>query len=200
MTIRVSILLLFLTGLIFTSCRTEETEFVQAPEDETLAANSSIASLMQRTASNDGSIDNIVDRANCFDLAFPFMIIVNGAQITVTSQEDYAIIECVFEESEDDNDSLEIVFPVTIILADFTEISIANTNELNNYINTCNGENEEDDDIECLDFQYPIIASVFNSNNELLDTINIENDNELYQFIENIGENDIVTIEFPITV
>lgn len=200
MTIRVSILLLFLTGLIFTSCRTEETEFVQAPEDETLAANSSIASLMQRTASNDGSIDNIVDRANCFDLAFPFMIIVNGAQITVTSQEDYAIIECVFEENEDDIDSLEIVFPITIILADFTEISIANTNELNNYINTCNGENEEDDDIECLDFQYPIIASIFNSNNELLDTINIENDNELYQFIENIEENDIVTIEFPITV
>lgn len=200
MKLRISISILFLAGLIFTSCRTEETEFVQAPEDETLVANSSIALLMQRTASNDGSIDNIVDRANCFDLAFPFTVIVNDVQITVTSQEDYAIIECVFEENEDDSDSLEIVFPITIILANFTEISITNTNELNNYINTCNGENEDDDDIECLDFQYPIISSIFNSNNELLDTINIESDNELYQFIENIGDNDIVTIDFPITI
>ncbi len=68
---KVIITLLFLVGLSVTSCRTEETEFIQAPDDETLAANSSIAVLMKRTASNDGSNDNIVDRANCFDIKFP---------------------------------------------------------------------------------------------------------------------------------
>ena len=197
---KVIILLLFLIGLSVTSCRTEETEFIQAPEDETLAANSSIAMLMLRTASNDGSNDNIVDKANCFDIAFPFTVNVNGAQIIINSQDDYAVIECVFEENDDDNDELQIIFPITIVLANFSEIEIANTTALNSYINTCNGENVTDDDIECLDFQYPIVASLFNSNNELLDTITIISDGQLYEFIDDIDDDDIVTIEFPITV
>ena len=54
--------------------------------------------------------------------------------------------------------------------------------------------------IECLDFQYPITASVFNSINELLDTISLENDSQLYKFIKDIDTNDIITIAFPITV
>lgn len=200
MTLRVSILMLFLTGFIFTSCRKEETEFEQAPEDETLEANSNIALLMQRTSSNDGSADNIVDRANCFNIAFPYTINVNGEQITVNSQSDYAIVECIFNESDDDTDSVNIQFPVLILLADFSKITISNTSELNNYINTCNGENEIDDDIECLDFQYPIVASIFNSNNELLETITLTTDHQLYQFIEDIDGNDVITIEFPIVV
>ncbi|WP_179021584.1 hypothetical protein [Winogradskyella forsetii] len=200
MKLRVSILLLFLTSLFFTSCRKEETEFIEAPEDETLTSNSNVALLMQRTATNDGSVDNIVVRANCFVVAFPFTVNVNGAQITINSQDDYALIECVFEEVEDDNDALEIVFPITIILADFTEIEISNTAALNNYVNSCNGENVADDDIECLDFQYPITAFLFNSNNELLETIILENDGQLYGFIDDIDDDDIITIEFPITV
>ena len=180
MKINIYILLLFLAALIFTSCRKEETEFIQAPEEETVVSNSNVALLMQRTAANDGSIDNIVDRANCFDIAFPFTVNVNGAQITINSIEDYAIIECVFEEVDDDNDELEIVFPITIILADFSEIEITNTTDLNSYVNTCNGENVADDDIECLDFQYPIMAFIFNSNNELLETITLQNDSQLY--------------------
>ena len=64
--------ILFSFILIFLSCRKEETEFIQTPEDEILESNSNIAILIERTTSNDGSIDNIVDRANCFDVAFPY--------------------------------------------------------------------------------------------------------------------------------
>ncbi|WP_299120845.1 hypothetical protein [uncultured Winogradskyella sp.] len=200
MVFRASIIILFLIGLIFTSCRTEETEFIQAPEDETLVANSNIALLIQRTASNDGSNDNIVDRANCFDITFPYTVNANNQELTLNSYEDLATIECIFDQSDDDTDSLEIIFPVTIILADFSEVIVTNLTEFNSYSNNCNGENVFDEDIECVDFQYPIEASIFNSNNELLDTININSDNQLYDFVEDIDENDIITIEFPITV
>ena len=192
--------ILVLAVLTFVSCRTEETEFIQAPEDETLTANSSIALLMQRTSANDGSIDNIVDKANCLDISFPYSINANGSQITVNSEDDFALIECVFDQSDSDTDSLTINYPITIVLADFSEIIINSLSELNSYTNNCNGENVEDDDIECLDFQYPIITSVFNSNNELLDVISLESDNQLYEFVKNIDENDIVTMDFPITV
>ncbi|MFP4844720.1 hypothetical protein [Winogradskyella sp. PE311] len=186
--------------VIFSSCRKEETEFIQAPEDEILQANSNIASLIQRTTSNDGSIDNIVDRANCFDIAFPYTIIVNGQQLTIDSLEDYAVIECVFDQSDSDIDSLDINFPISIVLEDFSEVEINSITEFNTFTNNCNGENIEDMDIECIDFQYPFEASTFNPNNELLNTIILENDNQFFSFIQNIDTVVITTLDFPISV
>lgn len=197
---KVIILLLFLIGLNATSCRTEEMEFIQAPEDETLVANSNIALLMQRTASNDGSKDNIIDKANCFDIKFPYEIRVNSQDVILNSDIDFASVECVFDQSDDDTDTLNITYPITIILSDFTEIVVNNFTEFNSYAANCNGENVTDSDIECLDFQYPIEASTFNSGNELLETVNLENDYQLYAFIEAIDVNDIITIDFPIRV
>jgi len=192
--------LLFITTLLFSSCRKEETEFIQAPEDERLAANSNIALLMQRTVSNDGSKNNIVDKANCFDIAFPYVVNANSEQLTLNSKADFTSLECVFDASDDDIDTLTINFPITIVLANFTEVVVNNSTELSSHNNTCNGENVPDDDIECLDFQYPIEASTFNVNNELFETINIESDSQLYGFVSNINSNDIVTMAFPIMV
>lgn len=194
-------LTLLLTVLfVFLSCRKEETEFIQTPEDEILEANSNTSNLMERTSANDGSLDNIVDRANCFDIAFPYTVDVNGLQITVTSQEDYGVIECVFDQSDSDVDTLDINFPITIVLDDFSEISVNSSSELDGYTNNCNGENVVDDDIECIDFNYPLEASTFNPSNESIETITIENDRELFYFVRNIDEDKIVTMDFPLIV
>jgi len=196
-----SILLIFLFyAFIFTSCRTEETEFIQSPEEEILAENSTVATLIQRTATNDGSHDNIIDGSNCFDVQLPVTVFVNGIEVIVNTEDDLDDIEAIFDEFEDDENELVIQFPITIILEDFTEVVINNITELNSYSANCNGENEVDDDIECIDFQYPISASIFNINNELIDVITITNDNELYDFIEDLDSSTIVTIDFPITV
>ncbi len=191
---------MFSSLLLNTSCRTEEIEFEQAPPEDTLSANSSAANLMQRTAMNDGSSSNIVDNANCFNIQFPFTVIVNGVQITVESDDDYDSIEDIFDAFDDDDDELEIAFPIVIILNDYTEITINNYTELYTYASTCSGENENDDDIECIDFQYPITVSIFNVNNELLQTITINNDNTLYHFIDDLDDDDLVSINFPITL
>ncbi|WP_299112333.1 hypothetical protein [uncultured Winogradskyella sp.] len=200
MKLKTSLFFLLIITLVFSSCRKEETEFIETPEDEILEANSNIADLIERTTSNDGSQDNIVDRANCFDIAFPYLVNVNGVQITVNSEDDYAVIECVFDASDSDTDILNINFPITIILADFSEVIISSISEFNDITNNCNGENEADNDIECIDFQYPIEAPIFNPNNELLETVTLENDHQFFDFIQNIDENNIVSIDFPITV
>ena len=193
-----AIALLFV--MIGTSCRTEDMEVIEAPQEQTLDINSPVKSLMQRTATNDGSFDNIIDNANCVSIQLPVTVVVNGLQITVDSEDDFATIEAIFDEFDDDNDNLEIQFPITIILTDFTEVVINNATEFATFTANCNGQNVSDDDIECLDFNYPIVASFFNTNNELLETISIMNDAEMYAFIENIDDNDIITIQFPITV
>ena len=192
-------LILFVITFAFSSCRKEEREFIQTPEEEILEANTNVAALIKRTASNDGSLDNIVDRANCFDIAFPYTVNVNGVEIDVNSASDYAVIECVFDQSEIDN-TLNIEFPITIVLSDYSQVTINTLAEFESYTDSCNGENEYDDDIECIDFIFPIEASIFNPNKELLETITIENDNQLFDFIDDLDEDNITTLNFPLTL
>lgn len=186
--------------LFFASCRKEEMELVEPPEDETLVINSPIVNLIKLTVSNDGSVDNIIDQANCFDIEFPVTVLANGTEVLVVSEEDFISVEDIFDEFDDDEDSLEILFPITITFGDYSQTVVADYPELYSFSGTCNGENIMDDDIECLDFQYPITASIFNSNNEKIDTETLNDDKSLYLFVEGIDQYDIVTMDFPIAV
>lgn len=199
-TLNIIVFFFLVASVIFTSCRTEETEIIETPPADALTSGSAVASLMQKTATNDGSKDNIIDYANCFNIKLPITVTANGQVISINSEEDYKIIEHIFDDSDDDTDTITITFPVKIILDDFSEIIINNSSELTNYSSYCNGENEADDDIECLDFKYPILAFQFNSNNEIINTITIDSDNTLYNFIKDLDQFDLVTIDFPLTV
>jgi hypothetical protein len=196
---RLPITIFFIVVLI-TSCRKEEIEIVQSPDDQVLIADSELANLIQQTAMNDGSNDNIIDMANCFNIKLPFTVIANGTEIEVNSEQDLNAIEFVFDTDDDTNDELEIVYPITIVFNDFSEVIVENNNALEANSFNCNGENEADSDIECLDFQYPIRASLFNTANELIESLNITNDYQLYRFLEDIDQNDIVNLGFPLKV
>ncbi len=193
LTIIVSLVLLNL------SCRQEEFDYFP-PEDQTTLANSMVADLLERTALKDGSNDNIIDRSNCFTVQLPVIVKVNGTNLLVDTEEDYANIEAIFDVSDDDTDLVEIQFPITIILSDFNEVAIADQIEFNSFSASCNGENVADDDIECLDIQYPITASIFNQTTEAFDNVSITSDLQLYNFIDDLKSDDIVNISFPVSV
>ncbi len=186
--------------IILSSCRKEETQLIEPPEEETLVINSPIVNLIKQTISNDGSVDNIIDNANCFMVKLPVTVAANNITIEVNTEMDYEAIEDVFDEFDDDEDVIEISFPITIILEDYSQAIIDNYIELSNFSADCNGENIADDDIECIDFQYPVSASIFNSNNEIIDTKTFNNDEDFYVFIAEIEQYDIVTLKFPITI
>jgi hypothetical protein len=190
----------FLILFVITSCRTEETEFIETPPEDVLTVSSTIASLMQKTSTYDGSKYNIIDFANCFTVKLPITATVNGEELTINSEEDLKTVEHIFDDSDDDNDTILINYPIQIILYDYTEITINNNTELSSYSKNCNGENEIDDDIECLDFRYPISAYIYNTNNEIIDNVTINSDSNLYHFIKNLDSFDLVSIVFPLIV
>lgn len=193
-------LIIVIVFVLFSSCRKEELESIQPQEEDTINATSSLTSLLERTAINDGSIDNIIDKANCFTVNFPVTVFANGTEIIVNSGNDFEEIEDVFDEFEDDASDIDIVFPITVTLDDHSETIINTLSEFNNLASTCNAENETDIDIECLDFQYPITTSLFNTNTEILETTTITNDKAFYNFLKGIEANDLVSINFPIVV
>ncbi|MBR9846320.1 MAG: hypothetical protein GYB35_09535 [Algicola sp.] len=190
----------FCFAVVLTSCRKEETEFIETPHEDTLEPNSSIANLMLRTVTNDGSHDNILDAANCFNLKFPVTVTANSTEVIINNETDYDKVESIFDEEYDDVNDLQIAFPVTIIQSDYSEVVINSNSELSDFAANCNGENSIDDDIECVDFIYPISASVFNTNTEILFTEVFTSDKEVYSFIKAISPEDIVSVNFPVTI
>ncbi|GAA4948377.1 hypothetical protein GCM10023314_22100 [Algibacter agarivorans] len=186
---------------MFTSCQDEVTEITQPDESEALAPASELTSLMLSTSSLDGSADNIIDKASCTAVKLPITVEVNGLEIRIDSREDFKVIEAIFNEFEDDEDNLDIVFPITIILSNHDEIVIENRDALEELIKDCRGENEDDDDIECIDFHYPISFSVFNTDFQIIDVVTIENDRQLYRFLKRVRNNEfIASLNFPITL
>jgi len=193
LTIIVSIVLLNL------SCRKEEFVSIPGPDQQPLA-NSMVADLLERTTLKDGSADNIIDKSNCFTVQLPVIVKVNGTDLFVDTEDDYINIEAIFDASDDDTDVLEIQFPITVILSDFTEVPVADQTEFDTLSASCNGENVADPDIECLDIQYPISASIFNPTTELTDKLSLTNDWQLFDFLDNLKIDDVVDISFPINV
>ncbi|WP_055435737.1 LamG domain-containing protein [Lacinutrix algicola] len=195
--------LLFLPLIIFAliqSCQTEETEITNPPEEDIIEANSTIANLMSKTTSNDGSVDNILDYANCLEVVLPVTIAANGVTITIESSTDYNTLETLLDAFADDGDEIVFTFPITVTLNDYTEIVINNQAELETQIELCNGENEDDDDIECIDFLYPISVSIYNSNFQVTETVVIEDDETLYNFVNDIEGGVLASLNFPITM
>ncbi len=189
---------LFIAALSFTSCQ-EEIEPVGGNEQETLMASSETAELIINTSTNDGSFDNIVDGASCFAVNFPYTVEVGGIQITIDSEDDLELIEEIFDEFDDDIDILEFLFPITITLGDFTEIVIENKQQLIELAEECR-EGGDDDDIECIDFVYPITLFTFDINSQETGRVVVNSDKELRQFFAGLEGDDLVGVDYPVTL
>jgi len=188
-----------LVFLLFASCQNEESEIINQQED-IISGNSTIANLMSNTALNDGSIDNIIDYANCLEVVLPVTVTANGVTITIETVTDYNALQAVLEAFNTDDDSVGITFPITVVLNDYTQIVINNQEELELQMANCNGENEADDDIECIDFEYPIAFSIYNTDFQVTEVTTINNDEVLYQFLESLHGPILASLNFPVTM
>ncbi|MEN3322947.1 hypothetical protein VP395_04355 [Mariniflexile soesokkakense] len=198
---RTLLLIPFFALLLFTSCQDEVIDITEPTQEEALVAASELTSMISATSKMDGSVDNIIDRASCLFVELPVTVKVNGKEVIIDSKEDYKTIEAIYNEFEDDDDKLEIVFPITIVLANHDEVVIQNRDALENLVKECKGENEEDDDIECIDFQYPISFSVYNAQFQVVNVVTIENDRQLHRFIKRVINAEVfASLNFPVTM
>ena len=189
---------LLVIALSFTACQKEHDPIVEINEQDTMTATSAAVSLMTNMVSNDGSFDNIVDGSSCFDIRFPYSVSVNGLEITINSKEDFLLIEEIFDALEEDNDILDIIFPITIALADYSEIIIQNLDELKQHAEQCI-EGGDDDDIECIDVVYPVTFFTFNLDSEQTGSVKVESDKEMSRFFAGLDEEDLISIQFPVS-
>ncbi len=190
------VFLIIFTIVLFSSCRNEEDIFISGSNEPALKVTSKVATLMQQISLKDGSNDNIIDEANCFSIQLPVTVIVNGSVTVINTESDFISIENTLNNTI--GSSVQLGFPLTIILSNYSEVIISDQNELDVVRSNCNGENEVDEDIECIDFNYPILGIIFDTVTEQTDSFTLDNDNQLYDFIDDLDTDDIVNINFPI--
>lgn len=188
----------FFALFMLASCQKEAVEITEPNAQETFVAESNLAMLITETSTKDGSSDNIIDGANGFSVNLPVTVYANGVEITVSSEADYELIEENFDASDDDNDTLEIVFPITVTMSDYTQVVVNNQAELNDL--RSHNSNENDDDIECIDFKYPLTISIYNLNFQVIDVVTINSDEQLHHFIRNLQGGVLASLNFPVTM
>jgi hypothetical protein len=188
----------FFALMMLASCQEEAVEITEPNTQETFVAESDLAMLITETSTNDGSSDNIIDRANGFSVNLPVTVYANGVEIVVNSEADLELIEVVFDASDDDDDKLEIVFPITVTMRDYTQVVVNSQNELDALRE--GNSNENDDDIECIDFKYPITISIYNLNFQVIDVVTINSDEQLHHFIRNLEGGVLASLNFPVTM
>ncbi|XCF04764.1 hypothetical protein ABI125_08480 [Tamlana crocina] len=191
---------LFFPLAFILSCQESIPETIEEEEAGLISANTNLSNLLNRVALKDGSQDNILDNANNITIVLPITVTVNGMVITVATANDYQLVENAIEAFADDDDVVTISFPITIILPDFTEVTINNQAQFNTYVSQSTSENEIDDDIECIDFVFPITLEALEVNASIATTLVITNDEELFELIINLDEYASVQLNFPIAL
>lgn len=188
--------LLYLCIALF-SCQEEEKEFIDETPEDTITANSPLTGLLLRTSQNPGTYDDLIDGNGCASVLLPVTVVANGQQVTINTPEDILLIEQIFNQFPNDTDTLEISFPITLELFDFTQVTVNNQIELDALAATCSSNNTE---IGCLDFVYPITFFTYNADQQQTGNITINNDLGLFGFLQGLGPNDYISLDFPISV
>ncbi|HET8736341.1 MAG TPA: hypothetical protein VFM69_07065 [Pricia sp.] len=190
--------ILLAVATVFISCENEQPFQEYIDSEHTLEASSSIIEMLKHTSSNDGSYDNIVDGASCLGIQFPYTISANGSELTMAAVPDLQEIEDIFDAAEDGERHTEITFPITVVMADHTELPVSSADEFQRLVEQC-PEDGKDDDIECIDVTYPIDLFTFDPNLQQTGSLTVKNDRELRRFLAGLIETDLIAIDFPLT-
>ncbi len=179
---------------LFTGCQEEESIIKLPPDDTAITIASPVAQLLLQVASLDGSSDNILDQSSCLTVVLPVTVIVDDETILITSPADFDLVEDALDN--DDDGEVDFVYPIEVILQDYTRITISNKSQLNNLTENC----EDEFDFECIDLSYPLTIKLYDTNNQVSDVITIGNDESLYNFISQQSESTYISIQFPVTL
>ena len=191
-------LMMCVAVMILISCQDEEKLVIQDIK-QNLSAKSPLASLISRVSQNATSKDNILDKSSCFNVQLPVSVIVNKKQITISSQNDYKVVQNALDAFSNDDDVVNFVYPITIQFQNYKTELIANPDQLENIIDKCD-DDDGFDEIDCLQINYPIKINIYNADNQIANSITIQNDKDLYNFLKDLVSNVFISINYPISI
>ena len=183
-----------------TSCQSEVDE-VEGDNPNTNTANSTTATNLKRVAMFDGSSDDFIDGSSCSALKFPFIAKVNGVSLTFISQLSFEQAISILGELNNNDDTVEIKFPVTLKMSDYTEVTVNSQAEYDAIVNNCEeAENDGEAAISSLDIKYPITILTYDASLEQTGSVVITSQEQMYNYMINISSTEYFSVKYPISV
>lgn len=181
--------------LLLFSCQSEENS-VNQDNGSALTKTSPLSLLVSRVSQNPTHCDNVLDNSDCYSIKLPVNLTVNGQAFAISNESDFDGVRDNIEASNSDGDVIYFAFPITVVFRDFHQQTIHNQSELD----AVNCQGDDFNEIRCLDFVYPISINIYDTNNQVANTVTIDDNYELYHFIQNSSTSDIFTIVYPVTL
>jgi hypothetical protein len=128
----------------------------------------------------------------------PVTVIVNGQQILVSNQADYQTVQDAIDQFSNDDDLVNFVYPITIKYQNFITQVLQDADDLDDVLDDCN-DDDGFDEIDCISLIYPITVNIYDSNNQLANTVTINSNSNFYNFLNTIGSNVFIAINYPIS-
>ncbi|KJD32671.1 hypothetical protein PW52_15675 [Tamlana sedimentorum] len=192
--------LIILTSIFtLTSCQ-DEIDVENGDNPNTNSSTSPTASNLERSSMYDGSFDDFIDGVSCSSILFPFTATVNDTQVTLVSESDYSLVLNILGEFIADDDSIELQFPLSVKLSNYTEVVVTNQTEYDAIIDACEtAEENAEDAISCINIDFPVTLLTYNINIEQTGSVVLESEQELYTYMSNINEDEFFAVNYPIT-
>lgn len=180
------------------SCQDEGETIVQDTTNNFTKA-SPISLLISRVSQYETTIDNVLDGTSNCSIKLPAHVTVNNQYVYVISEANFQQVQDIKDESNSDDDKVHFSYPITMVYPNYYEHVVANEAEFE-YIMSQYGDDSAYHEVSCLDFNYPISINTYNTNNQVGNTVTIQTDAQLYNFIHGLTASQIVGFVFPITL
>ncbi len=194
-----SFVLILISTLFLISCQTEESEIIQDDNNENLTKNSPLVGLIKRVSQNPTAQDNVLDNSSCFSVVLPVTVIVNGQQIVVDSPNEYQTVQDAIDAFSNDDDIVNFIYPITVQFQNFSTQVVQDADDLDDILDDCD-EDDGFDEINCISINYPISINIYDANNQLAQTVTIQNNTSLINFLNSLTNNVFIAINYPIAV
>jgi len=189
-----------LAAAMFTSCQSEEDVLIDE-NGNTNSANSETADLLVRNTAADGSDDDMLDGLSCASVIFPVVAEINGQEVTLVNESSLSLVAELFAEFTNDADTVRFQFPIQVQLSNYSQVTIANQQELDALKEACdNADETRDDAITCLDINFPVSMFTFDANAQQTGSVVLTSEKDTYAFINGLEDNQFFSVQYPITL
>ncbi|KGO93442.1 LamG domain-containing protein [Flavobacterium subsaxonicum] len=165
--------------------------------EDALGPTSQLTAILTALTANETTTINAIDSTACFNIKLPVQVVANGQQITVATENDYATVAAVFNQSSTDVDNLSYSYPITVVFANYAEVAINSEANYNSIVNGCN-YNLQYINSACVAINYPVTVFGYNSGFQMENTYTITTDAELYNMLLNLGVNEYYSVSYPV--
>jgi hypothetical protein len=192
------ILFFYLFTLLFYSCQ-DETETIALNSQNSFTKSAPLSSLIKRVSQYGTTLDNVLDGTSNCSVKLPVHVTVDNQYVYVDSESDFQTVQNIKDQSSSDDDKVHFGYPITIVYPNYQEYAVTSETQFESIIEAY-GDDSPYYDISCIDFNYPISINIYNTNNQVASSITIQNDIQLYNFVNNLTDGQIVGFVFPISL